>query len=279
MSIALPKKIDFAPNGAHRGTVAIEPLHPGFGITLGNSLRRVLLSSLPGAAAIGVKIAGIDHEFMPIPHVKEDVLELVMNLKKLRIKVHSDQVVKLELAAHGAKSVTAADIARNPEVEIVNPEMEICHLTDMAGAIKAEIAVAKGMGYETVESRDSLTNPNYEKKDKEIGYIEMDSIFTPVLNVGLKIEPVRVGKMTNWERLVLDIVTDGTISPEQAFEESVKILIGQFSALAIGREEDRKAETGSEEAEEGVLKQEAEEEAEDDDKPKKKRGRPKKEEE
>ncbi|KKT45210.1 MAG: DNA-directed RNA polymerase subunit alpha [Parcubacteria group bacterium GW2011_GWA2_44_15] len=212
--IALPGKVEFieTSNPNHR-QIIIEPCYPGYGTTIGNALRRVLLSSLPGAAAIGVKIKGADHEFMTLPHVKEDVLELVLNIKKLRLKIFSDEAVKLELDARGEKQVKAGDIKKNSLVEIANPDLVLGNITDMAGKLEMEIFVAKGLGYITVESRES---------DKhEIGYIEMDSIFSPILSVGVSVENVRVGKMTNWDKLVVNLVTDGTIAPAAALGISI----------------------------------------------------------
>lgn len=241
-TIALPKKIQFIPGSApHQQLVVIEPLFPGYGTTVGNSLRRVLLSSLPGAAVIGVKIEGADHEFMAIPKIKEDVLQILLNLKSLYMKIHTDEVVRLELEAHGEKEVKASDIKKNADVEIINTDLTIAHITDMAGKLKMEIFVTRGMGYEMVENR--------ENRKKEIGYIEIDSIFSPVRVVGLNIENTRVGKMTNWDKLTLDITTNGVISPEEAFHEAVQILINQFNALTKTTEELSAVEVESDETE------------------------------
>lgn len=267
-NIALPKKTEFKKGDkANSGSIIIEPCYPGYGMTLGNALRRVLLSSLPGAAAVGVKIKGADHEFKAVPHIKEDVLEIILNLKQLRLKLHTDEVVKLQLDVHGEKTVKAGDIVKNSEVEIINPDLVLAHITDMAGSLNMEIFVSRGRGYETIETR--------EKPGKnETGYIEMDSIFSPILSVGIKVEPVRVGKMTNWDKLILDILTDGTITPEEGFKKSVEILIKQFSALnpEVVIEEEVKEEKIEPQEEE---KEEAKEEAEPQEE-KKKRGRPKK---
>lgn len=271
--IALPKKIEFKDGKeANEKLAVIEPCYPGYGVTLGNALRRVLLSSLSGAAVVGVKIKGASHEFMTLPHVKEDVLEIILNLKQLRMKVHSDEAVVLELDARGEKEVKASGIKPNSAVEIVNPDLTLAHITDMAGNLNMELYVAKGSGYEMVESR--------EGEKHEIGYIEIDSIFTPIRAVGINIENVRVGKMTNWERLILNIKTDGTINPEDAFKQSVDILIKQFSFLIGKKEEEGETET----TEEGEIKENAEEEIPETPKEKaeeepakKRRGRPKKE--
>ncbi len=222
--IALPKKIEFQKGDEpNQKLVVIEPCFRGYGTTLGNALRRVLLSSLPGAAVVGVKIKNASHEFKGAPHVKEDVLEIILNLKKLRLKVHSEETVKLELDAHGEKEIKASDIKKNGQVEIINQNLVLANITDIAGSLNMEIFVSRGMGYETIESR--------EGEKHETGYIEIDSIFTPILAVSVNVENVRVGKMTDWDKLTLDIKTDGTITPEEAFKKAAEILIEQFSSL------------------------------------------------
>ena len=226
-NIANPKKIDFKTTANdNSGIITIEPLFPGYGMTLGNSLRRVLLSSLPGAAVTGVKIKGASHEFMALSGIKEDVLEMILNFKQLRLKMFTDEDVRLSLKVKGKKVVTAGDIAKNSEVEIVNPDLIIAHITDEAGSLDAEIIVKSGRGYKMVEGS--------KRENKEIGFIEVDSVFSPVVNVSIKVENTRVGKITNWDKLILNVKTDGTISPETAFNESIKILVDQFSALLPG---------------------------------------------
>ena len=223
-NIALPKKIEFkAGNDLNEGIVTVEPLFPGYGMTLGNSLRRVLLSSLPGAAVIGAKIKGASHEFMALPHVKEDVLEILLNLKQLRLKVYTEEEIRLELKVKGKKVVTAGDIAKNSNVEIKNPSLVIAHITDEAGSLDIEITAKEGRGYKMADGA--------KKESREIGYIEIDSIFSPVTLVSISVENTRVGKMTNWDKLVLDVKTDGTISAEEAFKEAVKILVAQYSSF------------------------------------------------
>lgn len=226
-NIALPKKIDFKTGGnPNEGTITVEPLFPGYGMTLGNSLRRVLLSSLPGAAVIGAKIKGASHEFMALPHVKEDVLEIILNLKQLRLKIFTDEEVRLELKVKGKKVVTAGDIAKNSQVEIKNPEMVIANVTDENGSLDIEIVVKEGQGYKMPEGT--------KKENRELGYIEIDSMFSPVAVVSSSVENTRIGKMTNWDKLILNVKTDGTITPEEAFNEAVKILVDQYSALLPG---------------------------------------------
>ncbi len=222
-NIALPKKIDFkAGNIPNEGQIIVEPLYPGYGMTLGNSLRRVLLSSLPGAAVIGVKIKGVSHEFMALPGVKEDILDIILNLKQLRLKMFTEEEVSLVLKAKGVGEITAADIDKNTEAEVRNPELLIATLTEATASLEIEIFAKEGRGYKMSESG---------KRDNEIGYIEIDSIFSPILNVNIDVENTRVGKMTNWDKLVLNVKTDGTITLQEAFEQSVKILVDQFSAL------------------------------------------------
>lgn len=223
-NIALAKKIEFKPGlNPNEGIITVEPLFPGYGMTLGNALRRVLLSSLPGAAVIGVKIKGASHEFMALPHIKEDVLELILNFKQLRMKVFTEEEVRLDLKVKGKKTVTAADITKNSQVAIKNPELVIGHITDESGSLEAEIFLKEGRGYKMSEGT--------KKENREIGYIEIDSIFSPVIVVSISVENTRVGKMTNWDKLILDVKTDGTITPETAFNEAVEVLVNQYSAL------------------------------------------------
>lgn len=223
-NIALPKKISFKDGATdNEGIIIVEPLFPGYGMTLGNSIRRVLLSSLPGAAVVGVKVKGASHEFMALPHVKEDVLEMILNIKQIRLKMHTEEEIRLELKVKGKKVVTAADITKDAQVEIKNPDLVIAHLTDDAANLEMEIFVQEGRGYRMSEGA--------KKENREIGYIEIDSIFSPVILVSIEVENTRVGKMTNWDKLILNVKTDGTISAKDAFTESSKILVNQFNAL------------------------------------------------
>ena len=170
-NIALPKKIEFKTGtDPKEGTITVEPLFPGYGMTLGNSLRRVLLSSLPGAAVIGAKIKGASHEFMALPHVKEDVLEMILNLKQLRLQVFSEEEIHLDLKVKGKKTVTAGDITKNSQVVIKNPELVLAHVTDEGGSLDMEIVVKEGRGYKMVDGT--------KKENREIGYIEIDSVFS-----------------------------------------------------------------------------------------------------
>lgn len=248
--IALPKKIEFKNNGSvNEELVIVEPLFPGYGNTVGNSLRRVLLSSLPGSAVVGVKIKGAKHEFMAVSGIKEDVVDIILNLKSLRLKILSDtdEIIKLELNVQGKKQVTAKDIKKNSQVEIINEDLVLATITDSTGNLSMEIYVANGRGYTLAEKN--------KKEVKEVDYIDIDAIFSPIIGVSYKVENVRVGKMTNWDKLVLDIKTDGSISVKEAFEESVKILINQFNSLLGTKVEEEAPVEEVEVKEEKVVKE------------------------
>lgn len=226
-NIALPKKVEFKDSqDANEGVVIVEPLYPGYGMTLGNSLRRVLLSSLPGAAVVGVKIKGATHEFMTLPGIQEDVLEIILNIKQLRLKIHGDEELRLELKIKGKKVVTAKDITKNSEVEIKNLDLVIANLTDDKASLEVEIIARPGRGYRMSEGT--------KRENTELGFIEIDSIFSPVLAVRLEVENTRVGKMTNWDKLLIHIKTDGTLSPMEAFNQATQILVDQFMSLLPG---------------------------------------------
>lgn len=220
----MPSKIQYEPGEEeNQATLTIEPMYMGYGTTVGNAIRRVLLSSLPGAAVVAVKIKGIDQEFSEIPKVKEDAMEICLNLKLLRLKVFSDEPQKLNLKVKGKKDVTAADIEKNADVEIVNPDLYIASLTDKDSELEMEITVSQGRGYSTVEER--------KKEDLEIGTILLDSLFSPVKNVGFRREDVRVGEITNYDKLILNIETDGTITPQEAVKQASQILIDHLNLL------------------------------------------------
>ncbi|MFA5126535.1 MAG: DNA-directed RNA polymerase subunit alpha [Patescibacteria group bacterium] len=226
--ITLPEKISVHDQGDNHYTVVIEPCYPGFGVTLGNSLRRVLLSALPGAAVTSFKIEGAQHEFDSVDHVKEDLVEIMLNLKKLRLKLFADEPTILTIEAKGEKVVTAADIKKNSAVEIINTDLVIATLTDKQAKFNMEITVDKGLGYVTVEQRG-------DKSKLPIGTIAIDASFSPVLNVGYEMVNVRVGEMTNYEKVTLDIVTDGTVDGRQAVTRAAQILKDHFEFL-IGEE-------------------------------------------
>jgi len=205
-------------------TFTIEPLHAGYGNTLGNSLRRVLLSSIEGAAIVAFRIEGATHEFTTISGVKEDVVDIMLNLKNVRLKVHSDQPIELRLEKKGAGAITAGDIKTTADVEIVNPEQVIATIDDPKKAIVMDVVVEAGRGYRTIEeSSDSRLHSDM---------IALDAVFSPVLRVRYKVAGTRVGQETNLEKLDLSVETDGSISPREAFEEAAAILVNQYTALA-----------------------------------------------
>lgn len=222
--IQLPQKVEIIKSQGNRATLVIEPCFPGYGLTLGNALRRVLLSSLSGGAVTAVKIKGVDHEFSALPFVKEDMVDIILNLKQLRFKVYKKEPVKITLNVKGEKEVKACDIKTGSDVEIANPDLRIATLTDKKAELEMEITVSQGRGYKPVEQR--------EEEKREIGEIAVDAIFTPIKNVSYKIENIRVGEMTNFDKLNIDLETDGTVSPKEALEEAAKILVNHFSCLA-----------------------------------------------
>lgn len=203
-------------------TLIIEPCYFGYGTTLGNALRRTLLSSMKGSAVTAVKIKGVPHEFMSIEHVKEDVTEIILNIKQLRLKTFTPEN-RLTLHVKGKKIVTAADIEKNSDVEIANPDLVIATLTDDKADFQMELFVSEGRGYAPVENRDT--------KSLELGTIAVDSIYNPVRNIGYTVENVRVGDVTNFERLMMTIETDGTIDPETALRNSTQILVDHFTII------------------------------------------------
>jgi DNA-directed RNA polymerase subunit alpha len=197
------------------GKFTVEPLERGYGITLGNSLRRIMLSSLPGAAVTSVKIDGVLHEFSTIPGVKEDVTEIILNLKGLSIRMHGNESKMIRIEAKGEGVITAGDIIADADVEILNPEMHIATL-DEDGAITMEINVSKGRGYVPAENNKTPGMP--------IGVIPVDSIFTPVTKVNYYVEDTRVGQVTDFDRLIIEVFTDGSIMPDEATSLAAKIM-------------------------------------------------------
>jgi len=215
-------KIECIESEENFGHFLVEPLEKGFGITLGNTLRRVLLGYLPGAAVTQVKIEGIHHEFSTIPHVKEDATEFLLNVRALRLKSLSGQPGKLTLEAEGDGQVCAADINPSVDFEIANPELYLATLDSPEAKLYVEFEVELGIGYKEAESSDNLP----------VGTIPVDSIFTPIHKVNFTIEPAHIGQEISRERLSLEIWTDGTISPIDALSQSAEILIKQLSPFA-----------------------------------------------
>lgn len=222
--IFLPKSPKIIKKGENRAIFEIENCYPGYGMTLGNALRRVLLSSLLGAAVTTVKIKGADHEFSTIPHVLEDVIQVILNLKQVRFKLHSSGPVILTLKVKGEKKVKASDIKLTSDVEIVNKDANIATLTDKKADLDMEIGVDSGLGYVPVEQR--------RKEKLSIGFIAVDAIFSPIKRVDYEVENMRVGDRTDFNRLRVDIETDGSISPEEAFQKAAQILVDHFGLFA-----------------------------------------------
>lgn len=201
------------------GSFVIEPLEQGYGHTLGNSLRRVLLTSLKGAAVTKVKINGVKHQFSTLPGLKEDVVQIVLNIKRLRLRLTGDKSQTIKLAAKGPKKVYASDIEETGEVEVINKDLYIGELTTPKAKLDVEFTVEPGFGYITAEERES---------SDVLGTILLDSLFTPVTRVNYRVEATRVGRMTNLDRLIVEIWTDGTISPAQALKEASRTLVSYF---------------------------------------------------
>lgn len=211
-------------HGNNSATFVIEPLHTGYGMTLGNSLRRVLLSSISGAAVTGFRITGVSHEFTTITGVKEDVVDIMLNLKGIRFKVFSDEPQTLKIVKKGKGTVTAKDIELNADVEVVNPDHIIATIDDAKAGFEAEIVVETGRGYLPLDEQGMA------KKAADL--IMIDALFSPVTRVRYKVENTRVGQITDLDRLLITVDTDGTITPQDAFEEAAAILVSQYTALA-----------------------------------------------
>jgi len=240
IDIAVPVVTSVQSSGNY-GRFVAEPLEPGFGITLGNALRRVLLSSLPGAAVTWIRIEGIKHEFSPIPHVKEDAMEFITNIKRLRLCPLSRQPGKLFLEAKGEGVVCAGDIKGSVDFRIANPELYLATLDSPEAKLSVELNVELGRGYLPAKSADGLP----------AGALPVDAIFSPVRKVNFSVEPVKPGHEESQERLILEIWTDGTIAPWEALSQSADILIKQFSPFkdlqTVMRREGAEAPVRSEE--------------------------------
>ena len=225
------------------GKFVVEPLERGYGITIGNSLRRILLSSLPGAAVTSVQIDGVLHEFSTIDGVVEDVTTIILNLKKLALKIYSDDVKSLEIDVQGEGVVTARDITYDSDVEVLNPELEIATLNS-SGKLHMKITAERGRGYRTAEENKQDNQP--------IGVIPVDSVFTPVTRVSYQVEGTRIGQVANYDKLTFDVWTNGSIQPEEAvslgakvFMEHLNIFVGltdgaQKAEIMVEKEEDQK---------------------------------------
>jgi DNA-directed RNA polymerase subunit alpha len=228
--ISLPSKPRIVTEEGTAGTFEIDGLYPGYGHTLGNSLRRIILSSLPGAAITGVKIEGAPHEFSTIPGVVEDVVNILLNLKKVRISVATDEPQVLRLEIKGEKKVTAADFEVPGQASIHNPTQHIATLTDKSAHLSMEVTVERGLGY--------IAKEVLHKDRVDIGVISLDAIFSPIRRVNYEVENMRVGDRTDFNRLRIMIETDGTLSPREALEKSIETMIHQLKAVVGFKEEE-----------------------------------------
>lgn len=227
--IITPSKPRVLSEEGNRGVFEIDGLYPGYGHTLGNSLRRIILSSLPGAGIVSLKIDGVSHEFSTIEGVKEDVIVMILNLKKIRFKMITDESQTVSLSVKGPKEVYASDIKTSGQVEILNPELYLFNVTSKVN-VDIELRIEKGLGFVPKE---------VIQKDKvEIGVIAVDAIFTPIRRVSYEVENMRVEDKTNHNRLRMIIETDGTLTPKEALSKSIEIMINQLKAIIDFKEEE-----------------------------------------
>jgi len=222
--IPLPLQPKIIEKKGNYARFEIEALYPGYGVTIGNSLRRILLSSLEGAAVTQMKMKNVPHEFSTIPGVFEDVILIMLNLKQMRFRLYTQEPQKGFLKVKGEKEVKGSDFELPSQVELVNPDCHIATLTQKSSELEMEIQIEKGIGYSPKEARG--------REKLEIGTIPIDAIFTPVKRVAFQVENMRVGERTDFDRLFLEVETDGTISPEAAFSQTSEVLVKHFSLLA-----------------------------------------------
>lgn len=233
-NIILPSKPQIVSESATSGIYEIEGLYPGYGHTLGNSLRRIILSSLPGWAITSLKIEGVNHEFSTISGVKEDVISIILNLKKVRFQVIGDDSQVIKFHFKGGKEATAGDLILPGQVEVINPEQVIANLTDKNKTLDGELIIEKGIGYVPSE---------VIKKDRvEIGSIVLDAAFTPIKKVNYEVGDMRVGNRTDFNKLIIHLETDGTVSPREALEKSIYIMIEQLKAIVGFKEQEEVVE-------------------------------------
>lgn len=221
-NIMLPSKPRIVSEDERKGTYEIDNLYPGYGHTLGNSLRRIILSSLPGAAITSVKIEGVSHEFSTIEGVKEDVVIILLNLKKIRFKTTGEGPQMVNLTVKGPKKVTAADIKTSGQVEVLSPDQYICEITDKK-ELSIDLVIEQGLGF--------VPRDTHQKGKVDIGTIAVDATFTPIRRVSYEVENMRVGDKTNYNRLRIILETDGTLSPREALERSIEIMILQLQSI------------------------------------------------
>lgn len=229
-TVALPSKPRVVSEEDFSGIYEIDGLYPGYGHTLGNSLRRIILSSLPGAAIVSAKIENVAHEFSTLPHMKEDIITVLLNLKKVRLQMLTDEPQTLTLVVKGQKKVSAKDIEAPGQVSVLNPEQHIAELTHKDAVLEAELRIEKGLGY---VSKEAL-----QKEKVDIGTIALDAAFTPIRRVNYEVENMRVGDRTDFNRLRISIETDGTLLPREAIERAIETMIHQLKAIVGFKEEE-----------------------------------------
>ena len=227
--IALPSKPRVVTESERSGTYEIDGLYPGYGYTLGNSLRRIILSSLPGAAVTHVKIPGVAHEFSTIEGVKEDVVTILLNIRKIRFKLTTDEPQTITLSVKGAKDVAAGDLKLPGQVEVLNPEQHIASVTGKVN-FELELRTERGLGY--------IPKEQHQKERVDIGTIALDAVFSPIRRVNYEVENMRVGDRTDFNRLRILIETDGTLAPREALESSIETMIHQLKAVVGFKEEE-----------------------------------------
>ncbi len=222
-ALSLPNHAQVTDLGDNKYSLVLEPLYPGYGVTIGNAMRRVLLSSMPGAAVTAVKIKFADHEFSTIPNVKEDVIQIILNLKLLRLKSFSNEPVKVNLKVKGEKVVTAADIKETDQVQVINKDLHIATLDNKNSELDMELTVEQGRGYVPVEAR--------ENQKQEVGVMAIDAIYTPVKSVHFDVSNVRVGQLTNFDKLEIVMETDGGLTGKEAMDIASHILVDHFTMM------------------------------------------------
>ncbi len=231
--IIIPSKPRVVLEEENKGVFEIDGLYPGYGHTLGNSLRRIILSSLPGASITSIKIDGVSHEFQTIDGIKEDVIVMILNLKKARFKMVSDEPQTATISIKGPKQVTAGDIKTSGQVEVLNPELYLAEVTGKVN-LEVELKIEKGLGF--------IPKEVFHKEKVDVGTIAVDAIFTPIRRVAYEVENMRVGDKTNFNRLRISIETNGTLTPREALTESISIMIKQLKAIVDFKEVEEEAE-------------------------------------
>jgi len=239
-NIILPKSPEVLKKDGNTTVFEIKPCHPGYGLTLGNALKRVLISSLSGAAITSIFIKEASHEFSTIPNVLEDVMEIILNLKQIRVKMEGEEEVSATIKVSGEKEVKSGDIVFPSGVSVVNKDQHIATLTDKKATFEMALNIKKGIGYVPAEKNEP---------DETIGTISIDAIYSPIVKVNYNVENMRVGQMTNYNKITLEIETDGSVDPEKALDDAIQILVGQFGAIAGQEVEESIIDENSEKSE------------------------------